>query len=429
MMTTQKMMGSCKIVDVSKLFVSELNTRFQKDESPTSQAFVWLCNSIKSEGLVEPLVVRPVAGGRFEIVAGTRRFAALKHIKAQQAQVVVKEMNDQDVRIASLIENIHRLDLSQDEKEYTMRQIYLSAWNEWVNPKDLQARPFNSDDDKLALAKSYLNRMWNEHTGQARFNYQKIKSNDHDHHEQKIFPTEAFRHLSGRVGYAITSQINILRGYGDIDSEIDFYEELPPTYKEIADRIAKEKKLAEAQKQAMAKRMLTARKKQKHDVKHPKTQIEKAETAAKRYGNKVERERETEERKHQENQIAKQEADLQRSREAQAKAREKERQAQQTEIVQSAIRAREEILGLGHDLFEVLTGQKIEGIDLEINERFAKNTQATQTMQQLVTLSDRQDIAAQQHLIIPLAIAITKYRDILYEALESGKRKDEIGGR
>jgi hypothetical protein len=428
-MTTQKIVGSCKIVDVSKLFVSPLNTRFQKQESETSKAFVWLCNSIKSEGLVEPLIVRPV-GGQYEIVAGTRRFAALKHIGATQAPTVVREMSDQDVRIASLIENIHRLDLSEDEKEYTMKQIYLTAWEEWVNPDDLKARPFTTDEDKLALAKSYLNRIWNVHTGAAR-NYSKVTASKFANETtkvQKVFPTDAFEHLSARVGYAVTTQINILRGYGAIDSETDFYDELPPTYKEIADRIAKEKKLLEAEKQAMSKRMLTARKKQKHDVKHPKTQKEKAETAAQKFANKVERERKSQERKREEKQMAQQEIDLQKSRQAQAKAK-AQRETQVTEQISSAVREREKIADLGHELFQVLTGQEA-GNSLEDNETFVKNTVATQTMQQLVTfVSGRTEILAQQNLVIPLTKALSRYRDMLYDAGESQKGKERMSGK
>jgi len=424
--------GTCRVVDVSKLFVSELNTRIQKEESPTSEAFVWLCNSIKSEGLVEPIVVRPV-GDRYEIVAGTRRFAALKHIGANQASVVVKEMNDQDVRIASLIENIHRLDLDEDEKEYTMRQIYLTSFKEWANPKDLLARPFATDEDKLALAKSYLNRIWNEHTGSA--NHSLISRNKRadnlgDASRQKTHPTDAFKYLSGRVGYAISTQINILRGAGSLSSEIDFYDELPPTYKEIADRIAAEKKLAEHEKQTMAKRMLTARKKQKKEIKHPKTQRQKAERAAKTFANKVERHRAETERKRTEKQISKQEADLQKSREAKAKAEAERRLAQQTEIVQSAVRAREQLVQLGVDLFETLTGQQLETNDFKLGEIQAKSVQATQTMQQLASfMSTNNDIAAQQAIVIPLNIALTKYRDMLYDAAESQKGKQAMGGR
>jgi hypothetical protein len=428
MSLTKPIVGSCKIVDLSRLFVSTLNTRFQKQESPTGEAFEWLCNSIKSEGLVEPLVVRPV-GNQFEIVAGTRRFAALKHIGATQAQVVSKEMDDNDVRIASLIENIHRIDLTEDEKEYTMRQIYLSQWNEWVNPKDLKERPYATDDDKLKLARSYLNRIHNE-TIRGSVNYSKAHRLVSPRNQQEIFPTEAFKFLSGRVGYAISTQINILRGYGAFHTDTDFYEELPPTYKEIADTIAKEKKLAEAEKQIMAKRMLTARKKQKHDVKHPKTQIAKAETAAKTYAGKVERERKVTERKRQERQIVLQEADLQKSRQTQARSLEKERQSQVSEVVQNAVRAREEILGLGHKLFELVTSQEIQGSDLDLIESFASNTQATDTMKQLVTYySDSRDIAAQHNVIKPLSIALTKYSDILEEAFKSATRKEDIGGR
>jgi len=180
----------------------------------------------------------------------------------------------------------------------------------------------------------------------------------------------------------------------------------------------------------MAKRMLTARKKQKKEIKHPKTQRQKAERAAKTFANKVERHRAETERKRTEKQISKQEADLQKSREAKAKAEAERRLAQQTEIVQSAVRAREQLVQLGVDLFETLTGQQLETNDFKLGEIQAKSVQATQTMQQLASfMSTNNDIAAQQAIVIPLNIALTKYRDMLYDAAESQKGKQAMGGR
>ena len=90
----------------------------------------------------------------------------------KQALVVVKEMNDNDVRIASLIENIHRMDLSEDEKEYTLREIYLKTWNEWkpafplkMGKKIYQVKIIALMNKKIFLARQYASRIHNEETG------------------------------------------------------------------------------------------------------------------------------------------------------------------------------------------------------------------------------------------------------------------------
>lgn len=415
------LVGTCRVVDISKLYVSPFNARQQENESKTSEGFVWLCNSIKTEGLIEPIVVRPV-GDKYEIVAGTRRYAALKQIGEKQASIVVREMSDNDVRIASLIENIHRLDLDEDEKEETLSDIYLSTWDEWVNPKDLRERPFDNDKDKLKLAKSYLNRLHNEETGGvSSVNFSQVYGHKNQENTQTVFPTKAFKYLSARVGYALSYQINILRGFGAFSLNKDFYEELPPTYKEIADRIAKETKLEEDEKQQMSKRMSTARKVHKERVKHPKTQRQKAETAAKTYANKVKRQRLAEQRR------------IEQEKEKAVKEREKlakSKTFQEQETEQNAVRARQEILGLSHKLFTLLTGQEIQGIDPAMYESFARNTQATQTMNQLVTyFISSGEIASHQRIVIGLNAALQKYRDMLYNAIESQKRKEDMSGK
>jgi len=413
LITSAKTTGSCKIIDISKLFVSQFNARQQDQESTTSEGFTWLCNSIKSEGLIEPIVVRPISG-RYEIIAGTRRFAALKHIGATEAPVVVREMSDNDVRIASLIENIHRVDLTEDEKEQTLRQIYLTTWEEW-KPKDWQERDYSTDENKIKLARSYLQRLHNEDTGAvSSSNYPIVKST----RPVTVFPTKEFKTLSGRVGYAVSTQINILRGYGAFSPYKDYVEELPPTIRELVEKAAREKKLREDEKQQLAKVALAHRKKIKHDIKKPKTQKEKIERTVKTFTNKVERKRKAEQHR------------IQQQTEKLQKQREQPKPIQEPKTVLNAARAREQILDLGNDLFKLLTGQEIQGIDPEINEGFAKNSMAIETMKQLVTFfSDSSDIAAQQHIVIPLNIALTRYRDMLYDASESSKRKENMGNR
>ena len=418
-MSLSKLTGSCKIIDLSKLFVSEFNARQQTQESTNSVAFKWLCDSIRSEGLIEPIVVRPI-GARYEIVAGTRRYAALKEIGATEAPVVVREMSDNDVRVASLVENIHRLDLTEDEKEDTLKQIYLTTWNEW-RPEDFALRDYSTDENKLKLARSYLNRIHNEETGAIiNPNYPKVRINAKGQGEpQKVKPTEAFKKLSGRVGYSASTQIVILKGYGSLSSRTDFYEELPPTIKELVEQARKDAKLKEAEKQQLSRRHLTAYKTPRTPRKVPKTNKEKSKQIIDRFKKEKIRAEVKQEYKKKE-QAKQQQQQQQRSY----------RPVKQPETQINAVRARDQILETGNKLFKLITGQEIQGTDPETNENFAKNIQAVETMKQLVTfISDSRDIAAQQQLVIPLNIALTKYRDLLYEAAESTRRKEDMGSR
>lgn len=421
MMTATKEIGACKLVDLSKLFVSKFNARIQNEESLKGEAFEWLCNSIESEGLIEPLVVRPI-DDRFEIVAGTRRFAALKHIGAKEAPTVVREMTDNDVRIASLVENIHRMDLNEDEKESILKEIYLTSWDEW-KPADFEKTYYDTDENKIKLAKSYLNRIHNEATGSA--NFSKVSRHRAPQNTQQVYPTKAFVNLSGRVGYAASTQINILRGYGAFSARKDFYDELIPTIQELVDKAAKEAKLREDEKQNLARRLLTSQKHKRTPRKKPKTKKQKATVIIERFKKeKVRREHK------QKRQKQYQQQQQQQQQKTSYKITKTQPVLKTPDTVDSPANIRGDILGLGHKLFGFLTGQKLEGSDIEFNESVAKNTQAIENMRQLTTFfASANEIAAQQHVIIPLNIAITKYRDILYEAVEAQNLKKDLGGR
>lgn len=74
-----------------------------------------LVQSIKEKGILEPLLVRHI-GGRYELIVGSRRFAAAKRLGMKKVPVVVKPMPDEEALIISLVENIQRRELEPEEE-------------------------------------------------------------------------------------------------------------------------------------------------------------------------------------------------------------------------------------------------------------------------------------------------------------------------
>lgn len=74
-----------------------------------------LAESIKENGVIQPLIVRRIDGG-FEIVAGERRWRAAKIARLEKLPVVIRTATDQDVAELTLIENIQREDLNPIEE-------------------------------------------------------------------------------------------------------------------------------------------------------------------------------------------------------------------------------------------------------------------------------------------------------------------------
>jgi len=73
-----------------------------------------LASSIKNHGLMAPLVVRP-QGSRYELIAGERRFRALRELKREQAPVFIRKVDTKEALELSLIENIQRDNLNPIE--------------------------------------------------------------------------------------------------------------------------------------------------------------------------------------------------------------------------------------------------------------------------------------------------------------------------
>ncbi len=82
-----------------------------------------LAESIKAQGVIQPVVVRPVSAGRFELVAGERRWRAAQLAGLQDIPAVVKDLNDQSAAAVSLIENIQRENLNPLEESRALQRL------------------------------------------------------------------------------------------------------------------------------------------------------------------------------------------------------------------------------------------------------------------------------------------------------------------
>ncbi len=90
--------------------------RFQPRTRMDPQSIAELADSIKAQGVIQPILVRPVDGGKYEIMAGERRWRAAQLAGLTQVPVVVRSVPDQAALALALIENIQREDLNPLEE-------------------------------------------------------------------------------------------------------------------------------------------------------------------------------------------------------------------------------------------------------------------------------------------------------------------------
>jgi len=82
-----------------------------------------LAESIKAQGVMQPILVRPVAPGRYEIIAGERRMRAARLAGLDEVPVLVREVPDEAAAAMALIENIQREDLNPLEEAQGLKRL------------------------------------------------------------------------------------------------------------------------------------------------------------------------------------------------------------------------------------------------------------------------------------------------------------------
>ncbi|MCU5746463.1 nucleoid occlusion protein [Staphylococcus sp. SQ8-PEA] len=82
-----------------------------------------LAESIEEHGLLQPIVVRSIEEGMYEIIAGERRFRALSLLQFKYADVIIRQLNDEETAVVALIENIQRENLSVVEEAEAYKKL------------------------------------------------------------------------------------------------------------------------------------------------------------------------------------------------------------------------------------------------------------------------------------------------------------------
>ena len=82
-----------------------------------------LAASVREKGILQPLIVRPAAGGGYEIVAGERRWRAAQKAQLHEVPALIRDLDDTEVLEIAIIENIQRADLNAMEEASGYRQL------------------------------------------------------------------------------------------------------------------------------------------------------------------------------------------------------------------------------------------------------------------------------------------------------------------
>lgn len=97
--------------------------RYQPRATVSEDSLQELADSIRVQGVVQPILVRPRESGRFEIVAGERRWRAAQLAGLDEVPVIVRRIPDQAAMATALIENIQREDLNPLEEALALRRL------------------------------------------------------------------------------------------------------------------------------------------------------------------------------------------------------------------------------------------------------------------------------------------------------------------
>lgn len=106
------------------LKISEIEpNRGQPRTDFDEEALAELADSIAQHGVLQPLLVRPVSGDSYQIVAGERRWRASRMAGLTEVPVIIKELTDSEVMEIALIENLQRENLSPIEEAFGYKSL------------------------------------------------------------------------------------------------------------------------------------------------------------------------------------------------------------------------------------------------------------------------------------------------------------------
>jgi ParB family chromosome partitioning protein len=108
-----------KMLDVSQLQPGKYQPRTQMDE----ESLASLADSIRAQGIMQPILVREIGDERYEIIAGERRWRASQLAGLEQVPVLVRDIPDESALAMALIENIQRENLNPIEEAQGIKRL------------------------------------------------------------------------------------------------------------------------------------------------------------------------------------------------------------------------------------------------------------------------------------------------------------------
>lgn len=121
---TEQAMAPTNQGELRKLPVEWLQSgKYQPRKDMSQDALEELANSIRAQGVIQPIVVRSIGENRFEIIAGERRWRASQLARLEVVPCLVKDVPDEAAVAIALIENIQREDLNAIEEAVALQRL------------------------------------------------------------------------------------------------------------------------------------------------------------------------------------------------------------------------------------------------------------------------------------------------------------------
>ena len=144
--TLPKRQGSCAERQIVRLPVSKIDpNRSQPRRTFDNESLVRLADSIRQYGILQPITVRRVADGRFELIAGERRLRAAKLLGMLEVPCIITEVSERASAELAIIENIQREDLDMFEEAAAIASLI-----------DIYGFTQEQAAKRLSLSQSYL---------------------------------------------------------------------------------------------------------------------------------------------------------------------------------------------------------------------------------------------------------------------------------
>ncbi len=115
-----------KDTELQNLPIEQLHPgKYQPRKDMSAEALDDLSNSIKSQGIIQPIVVRPISEHSYEIIAGERRWRAAQIAELDMVPCLIKQVPDEAAVAIALIENIQREDLNAMEEAIALERLLI----------------------------------------------------------------------------------------------------------------------------------------------------------------------------------------------------------------------------------------------------------------------------------------------------------------